>query len=300
MTLTQLRYFLAVVRHGSISVAAQHIHVAQPALSQRLKQLEEELGEALLVRHSRGVSLTQAGEYLYAQAKEIVQRVDTLGQTFRSSQDNPFGRVRVGLSTAVNTRLCVPLIDRCSARYPNVELSLSESMSGTLLEWVQEGRIDLAVVYDVPAEAGLEVTRLGSECLYLVTSAEQWAQLSRPINLEQVLALPLILPAFPQTLRVMIEQTFQRQLGRIPNQVQDVDSTYAIKKLVAASKGYSILSQHSLQDELNRGELKIVPFASGLFERSINVANRYDVAAEVAVRAVRGVLQDIWQQIIDA
>lgn len=297
MTLTQLRYFLAAVRYGSISAAAQHIHVAQPALSQRLKQLEDELGESLFVRHSRGVALTQAGEYLYGQAQEIVQRVDTLGQTFRSSQDNPFGRVRVGLSTAVNTRLCVPLIERCAALYPNVELSLSESMSGTLLEWVQEGRVDVAVVYDVPVEAGLEVMRLGSECLYLVTSAQQLKQLTMPLDLEQVLGLPLILPAFPQTLRVMIEQTFQSQLGQIPSDVQDVDSTYAIKKLVIASKGYSILSKHSLQDELMRKELQIIPFASGLFQRSINVVSRKDQAAEVVVRAVRGVVQEVWQQI---
>lgn len=298
MTLTQLRYFLAVVRYGSISAAAQHIHIAQPALSQRLKLLEEELGEVLFQRHSRGVTLTSAGEFLYPQALDIIQRVDLISQTFSSPDNQPAGAFRLGLATAVNTRLCVPVMQRCREYYPKVQLTLSESMSGTLLEWVLEGKVDIAVVYDVPVQNSLDISLLDSEQLYLVASPVMATSFTAPIQLEQVLNLPLILPAFPQTLRLMVEQTCQSHLGTIPSQVLEVDSTYAIKKLVAAQEGYSILSRHSLEDELKRGELTILPFAPGLFRRSINVVHRKDQAGYASLRALRLLIEGAWHDTV--
>lgn len=291
MTLTQLRYFLAIIRCGSISGAAVQIHVAQPAISQRLRQLEEELGQVLFKRLPRGIELTPAGHHLKAHALEILRRVDSVQDDFKSSDVNPIGQVTLAMSTAINTKFCVTVLDEASRSYPNIKLTLTEHMSGTLLEWAESGRVDLAVVYDVPGNTPLAVHSLGKEDLYLVTDPAFKRQLSAVVSLAEVAQLSLILPAFPQTLRLMIERTFSEHVGRAPKVLLDVDSTYAIKKLVAAGKGQSILSVHSVGDELERGELAITPIVDPAVSRTINLVAYRPRANDAAVRAVHRVVQ---------
>jgi len=293
MTLTQLRYFLAVIRCGSISGAAAQIHVAQPAISQRLRQLEEELGQVLFKRLPRGIELTQAGHHLKEHALEILRRVDSVQNDFKSSATNPFGHVTLGMSTAVNTRFCVPVLEQVTRAYPNIRLALTEHMSGTLLEWTETGRIDLAVVYDVPTDTPLAVHSLGREDLYLVTDIALKRRLPPAVSLADIVELELILPAFPQTLRLMIEKTFADHLGRPPKVLLDVDSTYAIKKLVSAGKGQSILSTHSVIDEIGRGELAITPIAGPSVTRTINLVTHPNRVADPAVRAVHRVVDAV-------
>ncbi|OZI73621.1 hypothetical protein CAL24_17365 [Bordetella genomosp. 2] len=293
MTLTQLRYFLAIIRCGSISGAAAQIHVAQPAISQRLRQLEEELGQVLFKRLPRGIELTPAGHYLKEHALEILRRVDSVHDDLKSSDTNPFGNVTLGMSTAVNTKFCVSVLERVTQAYPNIRLALTEHMSGTLLEWTQAGRIDLAVVYDVPTDTPLAVHSLGREDLYLVSDPAFKRRLAPTVSLADLIDLELILPAFPQTLRLMIEKTFADHLGKAPKVLLDVDSTYAIKKLVSAGKGQSILSVHSVGDEIRRGELALTPIADPPITRTINLVTHPNRAADAAVRAVHRVVDAV-------
>lgn len=293
MTLTQLRYFLAVIRCGSISGAAAQIHVAQPAISQRLRQLEEELGQTLYKRLPRGIELTPAGHHLKAHALEILRRVDSVQDDFKSSDVNPIGRVTLGMSTAINSKFCVAVLEHASHSYPNIKLTLTEHMSGTLLEWAENGRVDLAVVYDVPSNTPLSTHSLGKENLYLVTDVAFKQRLPETVSLADILEMELILPAFPQTLRLMIERTFSERVGKAPKVLLDVDSTYAIKKLVAAGKGQSILSIHSVGDELRHGELAITPIADPPVSRTINLVAYRPRANDAAVRAVHRVVEAV-------
>jgi len=291
MTLTQLRYFLAVIRCGSISGAASQIHVAQPAISQRLSQLEEELGQVLFIRLPRGIELTPAGHHLKAHALEIVRRVDSVRDDFNSSDTNPMGRVTLAMSTAINTKFCVAVLEQASLSYPNIKLTLTEHMSGTLLEWTEAGRVDLAVVYDVPVNTPLVVHPLGKENLYLITDPVFRQRLPETVTLRDIADLSLILPAFPQTLRLMIERTFADNVGQAPAVLLDVDSTYAIKKLVSAGKGQSILSAHSVGDEITRGELAMIPIVGPPVSRTINLVTYRPRANDVAVRAVHRLVE---------
>ncbi|PLC50781.1 hypothetical protein CR159_07245 [Pollutimonas subterranea] len=290
VTLTQLRYFLAVIKAGSISGAAVQIHVAQPALSQRLKQLETELGQRLFTRLPRGIELTAAGHKLKIHALEIIRRVESVHTDFVSSDSNPFGHVKLGMSTAINTKFCVDVLESVNRIYPNIQLALVESMSGTLLEWTESGRIDMAVVYDTPGNTPLVVNFLAREKLYLVSNREAKGALPDVITIAEIAELDLILPAFPQTLRLMIEKVFLDSIGKSPKILIDVDSTHAIKKLVAAGKGHSILSIHSIDDELSRQELAITPIADPSITRTINLVSNQNRTPDSAVRAVQKVV----------
>src|SRR6201991_1415928 len=101
MQFRQLRYFTKVLEAGSFSRAAATIHVAQPALSQQVAELEERLGVTLLVRSARGVRPTAAGEVLHREAREILHQLDQLPGTVRSSSGDAHGIVNIGMTTAV-------------------------------------------------------------------------------------------------------------------------------------------------------------------------------------------------------
>ena len=290
MTLTQLRYFLAVIKAGSISGAAVQIHVAQPAVSQRLKQLETELGQRLFTRLPRGIELTAAGHRLKIHALEIIRRIESVHADFVSSDSNPFGDVKLGMATAINTKFCVDVLESVNRIYPNIRLALVESMSGTLLEWTESGRIDMAVVYDTPGNTPLMVHFLAREKLYLVSSPGAKDALPDVITISEIAGLELILPAFPQTLRLMVEKAFLDSIGKGPRILIDVDSNHAIKKLVAAGKGHSILSIHSIDDELSRQELAITPIAEPSITRTINLVSNQNRTPDSAVRAVQKVV----------
>lgn len=293
MTLTQLRYFLAVIKAGSISGAAAQIHVAQPALSQRLKQLEVELGQQLFNRLPRGIELTQAGHKLKSHALEILRRVDSVHDDFLSSDQNPMGEVMLGMSTAINSKFCVDVLERVNQTCPNIKLTLVESMSGTLLEWTETGRIDVAVVYDTPSNTPLSVQFVGRENLYLISDPASKASLPSVITLSEIAELKFILPAFPQTLRLMLEKVFTDNIGKGPVIQADVDSTYAIKKLVAAGKGHSILSIHSVGDEMLRHELCVTPIIDPHISRTINLVTNQNCRLDLAVKAVHGIVNDV-------
>src|SRR5262245_47093492 len=109
MELRQLKYFVAIARHGSFSAAALHIGVAQPALSTQIAHLEDELGQALFARHARGVRLTAAGETFHDHAVAILQRVDAARLALRPH--DAASAFTIGLPPLISMMLTVPLVE---------------------------------------------------------------------------------------------------------------------------------------------------------------------------------------------
>jgi LysR family transcriptional regulator, nitrogen assimilation regulatory protein len=121
MELRQLRYFVAIVDHGSLSRAALVLHVAQPALTQQLRQLEEELGAQLLHRSAQGVVSTDAGKVFYDHAQAILKQVaDARSAVTQSAR--PSGSVTMGLPHSISGALALPLLTAAREQYPDITL----------------------------------------------------------------------------------------------------------------------------------------------------------------------------------
>ena len=148
MQFRQLRYFVKIVEAGSFSRAATLIHVAQPALSQQIHELEDRLGVMLLQRSARGVSPTAAGEVLFREATSILHQLDKLPTVVRSTSGEAEGAVKVGLASSVAPILIGPLLERVKTTLPKVNLKLSDDDSGTLQAGVAASSFDMAVVYE--------------------------------------------------------------------------------------------------------------------------------------------------------
>jgi DNA-binding transcriptional LysR family regulator len=159
-----IRYFVAVAQEGNVTRAAERLHISQPSLSAAVKQLEQQLGVELLVRHGRRVAITPAGELLLHRGRELLERADAVVAEVRHRAGAPAGRLRLGLSPTARYGIAPELLAACAAEAPAVMIYTSEDTTGALLRDVAQGRLDLALTFCAPQPpAGVELTLLRNE-----------------------------------------------------------------------------------------------------------------------------------------
>ncbi|MET3616136.1 LysR family nitrogen assimilation transcriptional regulator [Rhizobium aquaticum] len=259
MDLRQLRYFVAIVEQGSFSKAAATLNVAQPALSLHVRNMEADLGTALLFRTPHGVVATEAGEILLRNARAIIDQFLIAQEEIRGHEAEPSGEVRLGLPGTISQILSVPLIIAARERYPKIKLRIAEAMSGFVAEWIREGRVDISILYIPVEDRVLSSYPVLTEELCLLGPVEPIADVKAPafgtVALKQVAPLPLILPSSSHGLRELLEReaaTNQLQM----NTTIEVDSYANIKELVEKGIGYSILPYNSIAREVHDGRLR--------------------------------------------
>src|SRR5277367_4409894 len=160
MKLRQLRYYVKIVERGSFSRAAGDLHIAQPALSQQIAELEQTLGVSLLHRSARGVRATDAGEALYTEAVEILRRIERLPGIARSAGGELDGTVAFGMSSTLAAVLAGPFTEANKKLLPKVGLRFITHDSASLRAQVADQKLDLAVVFEDEPVTGLVRTAL--------------------------------------------------------------------------------------------------------------------------------------------
>ena len=234
-----LRYFVKIVEAGSFSRAANTIHVAQPALSQQIAELEEQLGLTLLQRSARGVRPTPAGEVLYREASAILRQLEQLPGIVRSSSGEPEGVVSLGLAASLAGKIAGPFIGACRDAFPKITLRLSDGDSGGLAAKVEAKNLDMAVLYEdelIPIFFRVPMFR---QRLFLV-SKEFPLKGNGPAKLEQLTTIPLILPGRPDVRRTIIDRAFTAA-GLTPNVIAEADTVGSELSLVRMGHAHTIL-----------------------------------------------------------
>ena len=292
VTLAQLKYFLAIVRAGSLSGAARDVFIAQPALSHQLQLLEQELGQQLFVRYARGVRLTDSGRRFQERAIAVLRQVESIKAELAAPVGEVIGEVVVGMAIAANMGFSVACYEEVGRRHPGVRLRLVESMSGFLPEWMQRGSIDLALTYDSPPSDHYQVDILGQESLYLVAPPELAQRLGPKVRLAQLADIPLVIPGFPHALRLLIDRVMSAH-GIAPRVIAEVDSTYSIKKIIKLVDAAGILSIHGFREEVETGALCAVEIVEPEIRRSLCLLVGNGRQSDPAVAAVRAVIAEV-------
>jgi len=145
-----VRYFVAVAREGNVTRAAELLHISQPSLSAAVKQLEQQLGVALLERSGRRIALTVAGELLLRRGKELLEHADAVADEVSQRDSATAGRLRLGLTPTARYGVGPELLAACARNAPGVMIYTSEDTTGALLRDVAQGRVDLAVTFCAP------------------------------------------------------------------------------------------------------------------------------------------------------
>ncbi|WP_077036818.1 LysR substrate-binding domain-containing protein [Pelomonas sp. KK5] len=296
MELRQLRYFLGVCEAGSLLKASARLHVAQPALGQQMSALEAELGTQLLLRSRKGVSPTEAGRTFAEHARLVLADVERAAQAVREAGALPSGSVTIGLPTTVALGATLPILAACRERLPQVRLQIVEAYSGFLAEWLQSGRLDVAILFGDKAENGLDKRALLDEELVFVTGSSMPA-LPKRLSLARLARWPLVLPSRGHGLRRIIDEACE-PLGLQLDVVAEIDSLPSVKKAAEAGIGGTILSRVSVAEEIAGGRLQAARIASDRMSRRVVCATHLTRPATPASRAVAALIPEVIQGMV--
>ena len=206
MDIRVLKYFLAVAREQSFSVAAERLYLSQPTLSRQLRELEEELGKPLLVRSSKGVSLTEEGMILRARAEEIVELMDKAEKEVKQSGEEIKGVIHIGAGETYAVKLIADTAEHLSAEHPGLQYSLYSADGSDVLEKLDKGLLDFGIVFqsvDTSKYNSIELP-LKDRFGVLVRSDSPFAK-KRTVSLSDLKGQPLIIPRQPNHNSMFLE-----------------------------------------------------------------------------------------------
>src|SRR3990167_1376500 len=269
MELRQLRYFVAIVDHGSLSRAAVVLHVAQPALTQQLRQLEADLGARLLHRSAQGVLPTDAGKTFYEHAQAILKQVGDAKSAVAQSTSGPAGSVALGIPQSVSGAFALPLLTAVRETYPEISLQLTEELSGNLIEQLKSGRINLTVLFDDGQLTPFATTPLvEEEMMFITRSGSRYAPRGQSITLAKAVKARLILPGLQHGVRPRIEKIV-RAAGLSIDNVIEINSLAILKSALMADLGATILPVAPVLAEVERGDLCARPISGARITRTL-------------------------------
>jgi LysR family nitrogen assimilation transcriptional regulator len=299
MDIRQLRYFIAIVEAGSFSRASEALLIAQPSLSQHVLAMETELGIALLQRNPRGVVATEAGLRLLERARDIEARLTALSDFVRGDAV-PDGAVRFGMPATISEQLGVKLIEAGRGLYPKVRIQLSEAMSGFVLDWLRDGVVDLALLYNMADEKGLTLSHALTEEIQLFCSNDMQAMPSGDqITLAAALRLPMILPGETHGLRALIEAA-AHGIGKTVEPDIEIDSYRQIKQLTARGLGFGMLPTTAIQQEVREGRFRVWRVTRPAVMRRIYLAYQSNRPLSMASRAIGQLSWNILETLVKA
>ncbi|RUL79964.1 LysR family transcriptional regulator [Dyella choica] len=239
--LRHLRYFLAVAENLHFTRAAEQLHIAQPALSQQIRRLESLLGHALLIRTTRGVKLTAAGELLAERARAAIARVDDdLAQVRRVGLGEK-GALSIGFTGSVMFTELPAAIHRFRRKYPNVELQLHEMWTSAQAKALRDGSLDIAFLRDGEAGEGLAVKTMLRERYVAVLPQSHPLAAKKTLRLHDLRAEPFVL--FPRHMGPLAYDRSMdccKRAGFSPHIVQYSPQFATMFRLVAAGIGVSL------------------------------------------------------------
>jgi LysR family nitrogen assimilation transcriptional regulator len=243
MNLRRLQYFVRIVDIGSLTQAADILHVAQPALSQQLATLEGEVRQQLLVRTKRGVTPTEAGRVLYRHAQLILRQCEQARVDMQAASRGLSGAVSVGLAPGTAAAgLALPLLRTVRARHPGILLYLNETYGTTLSELIMNGRMDLAVLYGGRvAVHGLSFLPVLKEQLFVVGPDSMMAP-PDDVPLRMLAETDLYLARPYNVVRRMVDEAFAGT-GMTARVVAEVESASTLTAVIAEGLGATILPE---------------------------------------------------------
>src|ERR1700676_4107309 len=235
MDLKQLEYFRHVAELGSFTRAASFFSVVQPALSRRVRQLEVELGQNLFDRNGRGVVLTDAGTRLLEHTRGILMQIGRARQDLEDQKNGDSGHFVLGLPPSLGRSVTVPLVKAFGRLLPNASLATVEGLSAYMLEWLNVGRVDCALVYNAPASPTADLSPL----LVAPRPAKAARKARKSVSLAEIADYPLIIPSRPHSIRMSVENALAG-VDRKIRVAHEIGCIPAIIDLVQQCLGYGV------------------------------------------------------------
>jgi LysR family nitrogen assimilation transcriptional regulator len=295
-----MRYFTVIAEKRSLASAAVCLGVAQPSLSQHVKSLEQRLGVELLVRSPRGVELTEAGQVFLLHARKILEATKIAREEVRLAGTEPIGQVVFGFPSSVSMVLSVALAETLRQDRPKIRFRAVEAMSGFIRNWLEDGTVDLAILYDIGNLKTAHSQFLLAEDLHYYCAADDWKFATppgQPLTFAQVAGCDLVLPSATHGLRQFLEH-YARAARLSLNVVVEMDSLSQILSLVSLGNAATILAPAAAhQHEANRTLLS-APIVEPLMRRPVYLVRNTARMVTRASREVEKITIDVVRELV--
>ena len=236
MELREMRSFCAAARLRSISKARNYLGVGQPAVTNHIKRLEEELGTPLFDRIKRPIQLTPVGATFYQQAASLVEEIDRLVSSVSKAEDE--GPVRLASTNGLISHTLLGPVDSFLSRYPKIHLRIQSRTKREVLQMVKEGEVDFGIVPGLQRDTDFNFQELFPYERVLLVPINHPLLEVNPISLDQIAQWPLILMGRGTATRTLLEEQFERR-GLSYETVMEIDGTDMVKRYVTTGLGGS-------------------------------------------------------------
>jgi LysR family transcriptional regulator, nitrogen assimilation regulatory protein len=271
MEIKQLRTFITILETQNLTKAAQILNLVQPAVTKQLQLLEDDLGTSLFKRSRLGMTLTQEGKRFEPYARRILEEVEKSRFVLRDSEQEIEGKINIGVLSSVSELLSTLLMKVIKSKYPKIQIKLSVGYSGHLKQWLEDGDIDIALMYGTLASPTIRLLPLVEEALFVIGSNQTTLNEEDQLSLEQVSQLPMILPYHPHRLRALVEQALGEQQQHL-NIYAETNDLNVQKHMVMENIGYTILPLVAVRQEYSQEKIKISRIRSTEFSRTVALA----------------------------
>ncbi|HEX2651052.1 MAG TPA: LysR substrate-binding domain-containing protein [Burkholderiales bacterium] len=291
MTLTELRYIVAVAETRHFGRAAERCFVSQPSLSASVKNLEEELGVKIFERGKRGVFLTESGEQVVAQARRALEEAERVKAVARQGRDPLKGVLRLGIIHTIAPYLLPDLVGALRKAAPDMPLDVEENMTATLDRMLRSGELD-AIVIALPYEGpGIETAPLYEEVFEVVAPARHALARRKSIAVEELDAGELLLLPVGHCFRDQVLDACN-EFSRPPEPGRQGNSLETLRSMVASGLGVTVLPATALTRRHANPLVKAIEFSDPRPTRRIALAWRRGFhrppALEKLVSTIRG------------
>jgi DNA-binding transcriptional LysR family regulator len=286
LNLDHLTTFRLVISRGTFSGAAEVLGLSQPAVSLQIRQLEQALQVRLIERTSRGIKPTPAGITLCEHCIKIDAAVGAAVESVSLHSDDITGTVTVGTGATACIHLLPPLLQELRQTHPLLKVDVRTGNTSDIVRSVEENRIDIGLVTLPAAGKCLSVTSLGTEEFVIILEKDPAEQNIKPLSADDLLSLPLIIFEPGSGTRSLIDEWF-RDAGQVARPVMELGSIEAIKRMVRAGLGYSIVPRMSVESPEERRGLSVYSMAPAL-HRTLGTVIRGD---RIMSRGIKEVLK---------
>lgn len=292
MTLTELKYIVAVARARHFGHAAESCFVAQPTLSVAIKKLEDELGVVLFERGGSEVSVTPLGAQIVAQAERVLEQTAAIKELAKQNKDPLAGALRLGVIYTIGPYLLPPLVKNLIDNVPQMPLVLQENFTVRLLELLRQGELDAAIMALPLPDHGMSMQTLYDEPFVVaMPKSHPWAKRTeisaQDLKTETMLLLGNGHCFRDQVLEVCPEMARFSSPGNGMQRTFEGSSLETIRHMVASGIGLTVLPRASVPDMHDKNSmLAFVPFQAPVPDRRVVIVWRKSFTRRAAIDAV--------------
>ncbi len=294
MTLTELRYIVAVAREKHFGHAAEACFVSQPTLSVAIKKLEEELDVKLFERGGSEVSVTPLGEEIVRQAQQVIEQAAAIKEIAKRGKDPVAGPLRVGVIYTIGPYLLPDLVRETIASVPQMPLVLQENFTARLLDMLRTGELDCAILAEPFPDAGLAVAPLYDEPFMVAVPTSHPLAKRKSISAEELKKENLLLLGTGHCFRDHVLEVCP-EYARFSSNAEGIRKSFegssleTIKYMVAAGMGVTVVPVLGVSKE-PQAHVSYIPFSDSVPTRRVVLAWRRSFTRYEAIAALRNAI----------